>query len=253
MPPTATSDDHHLAHRIAGEAAERLSTLQQTRLSAGHHHYDVELAGDRQSHDWILEELTAARPDDAVLSEEGDDSDERRLVSARTWVVDPLDGSSSFGWGSPEWAVHVALVVDGVAVAGAVASPGVGVVASTHLMPTTTVAERKRPILVVGRTRARNDGSLIATALDAEVIPCSSAGFKAALVITGKADVYVHSSPLYEWDVCAPAIAASAAGLDVSDPAGNELEFNKPHPTVPGLVISRPRLTAPVLAALRKT
>lgn len=250
MPHTSASDDHHLAHRIASEAAERLSTLQTARLSAGEHHYDVELAGDRESHSWILEELTAARPDDAVLSEEGDDRDDRRLSSERVWVVDPLDGSSSFGWGSPEWAVHVALVVGGEAVAGAIASPGAGVVASTHLMPTSSDPNHERPVVVVGRTRIRSDGSRIARALDAEVFACSSAGFKAALVISGRADVYVHASPLYEWDVCAPAIAAAAGGLDVCDPAGEPLDFNKPYPTVPGLVICRPGLTETVLSAL---
>lgn len=251
MPPNSASDDHYLAHRIAAEAAERLSKLQSTRLGAGAYHYDVELAGDRESHGWILDELTAARPNDAVLSEEGDSSDDRRLSSDRVWVVDPLDGSASFGYGSPEWAVHVALVADGEAVAGAIASPGVGVVASTHLMPTREIDVREKPVVVVGRTRVRSDGARVAEALDAEVFACSSAGFKAALVITGRADVYVHSSPIYEWDVCAPALAASAAGLDVSDPAGNPLEFNKPYPTVPGLVICRPGLTADVLSAIR--
>ena len=47
-------------------------------------------AGDLAAHQFIMEVLTAERPDDAVLSEEGADKLER-LNAARTWIVDPLD------------------------------------------------------------------------------------------------------------------------------------------------------------------
>ena len=69
--------------------------------------------------------------------------------------------------------------------------------------------------------------------------------------MSGSADVYVHPSGLYEWDACAPAGVAMAAGLDVSGIDGSQLEFNKPRPVVPGLVVSRPEYTDRVLGALR--
>lgn len=249
--PTARAapDDHHLAHRIAAEAADRLLALQDELLDAGASNREVELEGDRLAHTWISEQLRAARPDDALLSEEGDD-DRSRVESDRTWIVDPLDGSSGFGYGGAEWAVHVALVIEGEPVVGAVASPGVGVVASSYQVPNFDDADRVSPLVVTGRTRAHSEGSLLASALGAQVLACSSAGVKAALVATGRADVYVHDSPLYEWDVCAPAGMAIAAGFDVSDPFGEPLVFNQARPVVEGLVISRPHLTTTVLKAL---
>ena len=66
----------------------------------------------------LCRELRAARPDDAILSEEEKDS-AARLAYNRVWVVDPLDGTREYGEGRDDWAVHVALAVDGVATVGA--------------------------------------------------------------------------------------------------------------------------------------
>jgi len=71
-------------------------------------------------------------------------------------------------------------------------------------------------------------------------------------VVEGTADVYVHPSGLYEWDVCAPAAVAVAAGLDVSDMNGSDLSYNKVRPVVPGLLISRPEFTSRVRASLAR-
>ena len=63
---------------------------------------------DRASHEFIAAELAAARPDDAVLSEEGKD-DDSRLGADRVWIVDPLDGTWEYGQGRVDFAVHIAL------------------------------------------------------------------------------------------------------------------------------------------------
>ena len=58
--------------------------------------------------------------------------------------------------------------------------------------------------------------------------------------------MYVHASGLYEWDVCAPAAVAAAAGMTVRSLEGEEIEYNKSHPVVRGLVISRPEFASAV-------
>ena len=104
---------------------------------------------------------------------------------------------------------------------------------------------------MTGRSRHWADGRRVADALDAELLVCGSAGVKAMLVAAGAADVYVHASPLYEWDVCAPAVVARAHGLAAVAPDGRELVFNNVRPVVPGLVVTRPDLLDATLAALR--
>src|SRR5205085_1973094 len=91
------------------------------------------------------------RPGDGVRSEEGERAVEGR---GRTWVVDPLDGTREFGEpGREDWAVHVALVVDEQAVAGAVALPARGAVLSTGSPPALPPGDDRPPRVVVSRTR----------------------------------------------------------------------------------------------------
>ena len=206
--------------------------------------------GDATGHRLLMAGLGTSRPDDGILSEEGHD-DGHRLEHERVWIVDPLDGSSDFGRGSNDWAVHVALTVDGRGTAAAVSLPALDLVFDTgrpHEAPERDLDAA--PIVVTGRSRVRYDGMRLAEALDAKLMTCGSAGVKAMLVVTGQADVYVHGGPLWEWDVCAPAIVAQASGLHVSDAFGEELAYNKPRPVSPGFVVCRPEFAERVLAVL---
>jgi 3'(2'), 5'-bisphosphate nucleotidase len=69
-------------------------------------------------------------------------------------------------------------------------------------------------------------------------------------VVLGEADVYAHAGGQYEWDSCAPAAVALAAGLHVSRLDGSPLTYNHRDPWLPDLLICRPELAHPVLAAL---
>src|SRR5690349_17701268 len=126
----ATAEDHALARRVAVEVGQLLVDLRAGGADGSPYHLRAE--GDRRAHLRILELLQDARPNDAVLSEEGLDDRNRRLDAARVWVVDPLDGTREFGErGRIDWAVHIALVEAGVPTAGAVALPAQELVFAT--------------------------------------------------------------------------------------------------------------------------
>jgi 3'(2'), 5'-bisphosphate nucleotidase len=197
----------------------------------------------------ILDALAAARPDDPVLSEESAD-DPARLSSSRVWIVDPLDGTREFGEGDREdWAVHVALVIDGVAAIGAVALPAMDLVLSTSPAPEAAPANGGAPRLVVSRTRPPAVTDRIQAALDADLVPMGSAGAKAMAIVLGAADVYAHAGGQYQWDSAAPVAVARAAGLHTSRLDGSPLVYNEPDPSLPDLLICRPELADAVIAA----
>ena len=249
-------DDHALAARLAHITGQRLVELLEGRaeprnganaaaaLGLG----SLEYAGDRLAHEVLCEELGKHRPDDAVLSEEGHD-DGSRLSDRRVWIVDPLDGSRDFGW-SGAWAVHVGLCEDGAPIAGAVAVPAWGETFGSHPPARPTMCRVGRCRVVVSRSQRNVDGARLAAALDAEVVAMGSVGVKAMAVVRGEVDVYAHTGGFYEWDACAPAAVAAAAGLHVSAPDGSPLRFNNPDPWQQGLVICRPELAQRVLEAL---
>src|SRR3989442_366527 len=119
--------DHEFASSVATAAGERLLDLRESGLVGE----ELKELGDQQSHVLLVAALADRYPDDGVLSEEGD-HDTDRIHRRRAWIIDPLDGTREFS--EPprtDWAVHVALAVDGIAVAGAVALPARGLTLGT--------------------------------------------------------------------------------------------------------------------------
>jgi 3'(2'), 5'-bisphosphate nucleotidase len=185
-----------------------------------------------------------------VLSEEAKD-DHARLSASRVWIVDPLDGTREFG--EPprtDWAVHVALVEDGVPVAGAVALPALEETLGTSPPPPVATAVDGPPRVVVSRTRPPAAALTLAEALGGVLVEMGSAGAKAMAVVRGEVDVYAHSGGQYEWDSCAPVAVAAAAGLHVSRIDGSALRYNNADPYLPDLLICRPEHAARSIEAL---
>ena len=244
-----TMDDHHLARDLAAEAGDLLLVLRAEGGDPG----ALRDAGDRRSHQFLAAELARLRPADAVLSEEGLD-DPARLAADRVWIVDPLDGTREFGEpGRTDWAVHVALWERGTLTAGAVALPAQGRVLSTAEPPAPhPVPEPGAPVrVVVSRTRPPAFLSQLAEHVPLELVPLGSAGAKAAAVISGDADAYLHSGGQYEWDSAAPVAVAVAAGLHASRLDGSPLAYNQADPSLPDILICPEGLATTLLEGLR--
>lgn len=241
------ANDDDLARDLAAEAGRRLLVLRAQPAPAD----DLRKAGDRRSHEFLAAELTRQRPDDAVLSEEGRD-DPARLSFDRVWIVDPLDGTREFGEpGRTDWAVHVALWERGALTAGAVALPAQGDLLSTAEPPPPPPQAADTPLrVVVSRTRPPAFLQRLSATGDFMLVPLGSAGAKAAAVIRGEADAYVHDGGQYEWDSAAPVAVAQAAGLHASRIDGSALEYNQPDPVLPDILICPTVLARPFLDAI---
>jgi 3'(2'), 5'-bisphosphate nucleotidase len=265
-----TVDDDRLAHDLAAAAGQRLLDLRD-RSGAGlgsGGQAGLRAAGDRLSHRFITAALAASRPGDAVLSEEGTD-DKARLTADRVWIVDPLDGTREFGEpGRTDWAVHIALwdrcVQTGERLAaGAVALPAQGRTYSTatpYAAPPPPAGsggssdgsrDDGRLKLVVSRTRPPEFVRRLAGQIGADLVPLGSAGAKIMAVVTGAVDAYIHSGGQYEWDSAAPVAVAQAAGLHASRIDGRSLEYNKPDPSLPDILVCPSRLAGMLLEAIR--
>jgi 3'(2'), 5'-bisphosphate nucleotidase len=256
-----TPDDHALAARIAEEAGRLLVAL---RGAPGGHGPGGARAlgdeGDRRSHEHISAALAADRPADAVLSEEGvggvvpGAGAVGRAPGARVWVVDPLDGTREYREGRTDFAVHVALVVDGVPVVGAVALPAEDLVLATGgARPRPAPAPRPAgPLRVaVSRTRPPAEAMVLEARLGARLLPMGSAGVKAMAVVRGEVDAYVHSGGQYEWDSAAPVAVARDHGVHASRLDGSPLVYDRPDPWLPDLLVCRPEVLDTIADALR--
>ncbi len=238
-------DEHRAATELAGEAGVELATLRSGPLTGkelGHE-------GDRRAHQLLMARLAERFPADRVRSEEADQSEVLGVASGRVWIVDPLDGTREYSEGRQDWAVHVALAIDGEPIVGAVALPAMGIVLDTG-SPPRLVPARTVPRMVVSRTRPPEFVPFVAERLGAETVPMGSAGAKIAAVIRGEAEVYVHAGGQYEWDSAAPVAVALAMGLHATRLDGSPLRYSQPDPWLPDLVVCHPSLADAVMTAL---
>ena len=242
--------DQQLASRVATEAGAMLVELRDELVAEGIHYWDLKDEGDVAGHRYIMSALTAARPDDVILSEEAADN-RRRLSAERVWIIDPIDGTNEFAeHPRHDWAIHIALWEAGELTAASVALPTLGVTFDASPAAIVPPSTRARPLLVTSRSRNPYCAVMVANALGCDVARLGSAGAKAMAIVMGEADIYVHDGGMYQWDSAAPSAVAKAAGLHVSRIDGSPLKYNQESLWLPDFLVCRTELAEPALKAL---
>ncbi|MEV6908132.1 3'(2'),5'-bisphosphate nucleotidase CysQ [Amycolatopsis sp. NPDC051071] len=242
-------DDHALARELATAAGDLLLGLRREHPDLTGAELGAE--GDRQANMVLLKALAEHRPDDAVRSEESEDT-AAAPGSGRLWIIDPLDGTREYcDRTRHDWAVHVALAENGTLVAGAVAVPATGrTFATDRPEPLAAATSRPRPRVAVSRSHRPAVVDALAGEMAVDLIPMGSAGVKAIAVLIGAADAYVHDGGQYEWDSAAPVAVLAAAGAHTSRIDGSPLRYGNTTPELPDLLICRPELKDTMLSAL---
>ncbi|MGJ3509016.1 inositol monophosphatase family protein [Enemella sp. A6] len=233
----------HLARTIAVEAGELAAGRRAAGVEVADRKSsitDVVTAADREVELLVRERLAAARPDDGICGEEGEDQEG---ASGLTWVVDPIDGTVNYLYGIPNYAVSIAVVEGDAnpktwrALAGAVFAPGInelytasaggGAFLNDQRLvagPDTTLAEsllgtgfaydpdrRSRQAAVVQRliSKVRDIRRLGVTSMDL------------SFVAAGRLNAF-YEPGLWPWDFAAGALIASEAGAWVGDLDGGQ-------------------------------
>jgi 3'(2'), 5'-bisphosphate nucleotidase len=238
-------NDHELAAHLARVAGKLLIDVRASGVLSGK---ALGKAGDQTANQFLCHAIREQRPDDGLLSEEEKDNPDR-LSKSRVWIIDPVDGTREYGEERADWAVHVALAIDGKPVIGAVALPGLDLVLRTD-RPAPLPASPVVPRMVVSRTRPAKEALDVAEKLSAELLPMGSAGAKAMAVVRGEAEIYLHTGGQFEWDSCAPAAVALAHGLHVSRIDGSAMVYNQADVYMPDLLICRPEFADRILKLL---
>jgi 3'(2'), 5'-bisphosphate nucleotidase len=228
-------------------ALEAGAVLRDARSRPGTHRTKADgspvTEADRAANTVILSHLSTQFPHDAILSEESADRP-ARLNCPRVWLVDPLDGTRDFLEGSPEFAVHVALAVEGVPVVAIVHEPASGRLAGAVAgggawlegdgrRRKLAVSKRRVPVRMrVGTSRFGRTESLIRlleeTPFGRHAVP-RGASTKMLDVAAGLLDatICMHARES-EWDTCAPGLVVTEAGGMVTDVDQRPLRYNRP-------------------------
>jgi myo-inositol-1(or 4)-monophosphatase len=228
-------DDVDALARLAEDVAREAGALLHAALHGQRSMVTTKTSGtdmvtemDRASEALIVERLLAARPDDAILAEEGSARDG---TSGVRWVIDPLDGTTNYLYGHPTYSVSIAAEVDGEVVAGVVGDPSLGEYftatkgggAFLNGRPVTHSGKDDLSTALVGTgfayvraLRARQAEVLVAV-LPAvrDIRRAGAASLDLCWVGCGRLDGYYEVS-LQPWDVAAGILIAAEAGALVS-------------------------------------
>lgn len=236
----ATSSEYQAELIAARGAAREAGALLAANAGRPHHASSkpdgspitpLDLHADRIIH----ERLREAFPGDWIVTEESGILPPSENV--RFWLVDPLDGTRDFAAGSPEFAVHVALVRDGMPVLAVVYQPATGAhfeavrgwgawrLEPGGLATRLTVSDRALPSeLRLGISR-RAPGPhltrlLAETPLGARAVPLG-ASLKISAVAAGELDgtLCLHGREK-SWDTAAPGLLVTEAGGRITDVDG---------------------------------
>lgn len=197
------------------------------------------------------------REGEGWLSEETVD-DFSRLEKKRVWIVDPLDGTREFIAGIPEFCVSVAMVENGIPVAGGICNPATNEIFLGSL--DSGVTYNGKPAQVSQRTTI--EGAVILASRSetkrgewkrfenssVQVRPMGSVAYKLALVSAGLADITFTLTPKNEWDIAAGAALVTSAGGFISTLENSPLRCNLKSSLLTGLLAGGPYLRDELLS-----
>lgn len=200
-------------------------------------------AADRRAEDILRTELTKARPGYGFLGEEG--GRHEGTDTTNTWIVDPLDGTTNFLHGLPQFAISIGLERSDTIVAGVIYNPitdelftaerGKGAFMNDHRL---RVAARQRMSEAVvacglphyGRGQLELGRAELAAVQEkvAGLRRFGSAALDLAYVAAGRFDIYWERN-LSPWDLAAGILMVREAGGFVTDLDGHDAMFAKGH------------------------
>jgi myo-inositol-1(or 4)-monophosphatase len=206
---------------------------------------DMVSAADHDAEALIRVGLTTARPEDGLVGEEGS---RRDSPSGRYWIVDPLDGTTNFLYGIPQWAVSIALerqlgvIYEPVRDELFVAERGSGAFLNGEPLRMAAQSDLSTALIATGfgydAERRAKQGAVVAHLLPRirDVRRAGAAALDLAWLAAGRLDGY-YERGLQPWDWAAARIIVEEAGGAVADLEPDPHGLAAAHPDLlPGLL-----------------
>lgn len=206
-------------------------------------------AADYAVNELLKNELLALDPTIAWLSEESP-IDPNREQASRIWIIDPIDGTSSYLNGEHDWTIVAALIENNKPILGAVYNP---IRSELFIAEKNKGASLNQVPIAISQTSNIANANIITskshykrTFQEPDDRPsymwrCSMA-YRIALVASGQVDATISLTPKSDWDIAAAHLILEEAGGIIGTPDGAQILYNKPKLKHPGIVASTNKL-----------
>lgn len=244
--PDSLTAELKLAEDLARAAGELALSLRESGLQVQQKSSEEDLLtqADQAASTLIVSGLRARFPADAILSEE-EAHGALPFAERRVWIIDPLDGTRIFANGDDEWAVSIALCVDGEPVLGVVFAPALretyaGAVgegfwangAPQHLLQPLRPPEGGWQIAVSFNEHKREFPELFPAGVPPAFVPSGSIALKLAKVAAGRWHATFTIGPRSEWDIAAGHALLRLVGAHLLRRDGAPVRYNSANPNL---------------------
>lgn len=200
----------------------------RTRIDSKSSTTDMVTDADHASEAAIIEVISRARPDDAILGEE---SGGRDGTSGLRWVIDPLDGTTNFLYGIAQFCVSVAVedehgslvgcIIEPIAEEAFVATRGGGATLNGEPIRASEAIDLAQALVSTGFSYLADDrersARLLPTVLPAvrDIRRPGSCALDLAWVACGRVDGF-YEELVFPWDIAAGILLVTEAGARVA-------------------------------------
>lgn len=225
------------AARRAGRSLKRdLGEIENLQVSMKGPANFVSLA-DKRAEEMLYTDLNKARPGYGFLGEEG--GNREGTDKSHTWIVDPLDGTTNFLHGIPQFAVSIGLAREGQVIAGLIYNPandelymaekGSGAFLNDTRLRVAGRKQLNECVIACGLPHigrgdfelSRNEMAALQPKV-AGLLRFGAASLDLAFVAAGRLDGYWERN-LQPWDIAAGLILIKEAGGTVGDINGGDV------------------------------
>ena len=188
---------------------------------------------DRASEVLIVEGIRAARPEDAIVGEEGASVSG---TSGITWYIDPIDGTTNFLYDLPAWAVSIGAEDSSGPLAGVVYIPALGEMFTATRgggaflngapIQSNTIADVSQALVCTGFSYSADQRTIQAQRVSRfihqirDIRRAGAAAIDLCFVACGRIDAYFEEN-LHQWDISAGILIAHEAGCRSGDFSGH--------------------------------
>lgn len=205
---------------------------------------------DLEANALLTQGLMQLHPDIPILSEESAHHSIQR--PPLYWLLDPIDGTSSWHGGFDGFVTQAALIKDNIPIFGVISAPalkrlwtalqGKGAFLNHKLLPSLT--SHSRLCLVDNYPEPRGIASELVEYLPTtNYLECGSIGLKSALVADGTADLFVKDIVVRDWDIAPAYVLLKEVGACLSLPSGEPFVFSGSYEKNEGVIIARDNAT----------